>query len=77
MKRDQSNQEARKAGKAEPEKSQRTVDVANLPGVTIDESIEKKIDSLRFAASRIRRGECELARKKCAEYEAESPGWRY
>ena len=28
---------------------------------------EKKIDSLRFIESRIRRGECELARKKCAE----------
>ena len=39
------------------------VDVANLPGVTSDESIEKKIDSLRFIESRIRRGECELVRK--------------
>jgi hypothetical protein len=46
------------------------VDVANLPGVTSDEGIEKKIDSLRFIESRIRRGECELARKKCAECEA-------
>jgi hypothetical protein len=46
------------------------VDVANLPGVTSDEGIEKKIDSLRFMESRIRRGECELARKKCAECEA-------
>jgi len=45
------------------------VDVANLPGVTSDECIEKKIDSLRFK-SRIRSGECKLARKKCAEYEA-------
>ena len=40
------------------------VDVANLPGVTSDECIEKKIDSLRFIESRIRRAECELARKK-------------
>ena len=32
--------------------------------------MEKKIDSLLFIESRIRRGECELARKKCAEYEA-------
>ena len=47
------------------------VDVANLPGVTSDEGIEKKIDSLRFIESRIRRGECKLARKKCAEYEAD------
>ena len=46
------------------------VDVTNLPGVTSDECIEKKIDSLRFMESRIRRGECELARKKCAECEA-------
>jgi hypothetical protein len=45
------------------------VDVANLPGVTSDECTEKKIDSLRFK-SRIRSGECKLARKKCAEYEA-------
>jgi hypothetical protein len=45
------------------------VDVTNLPGVTSDECIEKKIDSLRFK-SRIRSGECKLARKKCAEYEA-------
>jgi hypothetical protein len=45
------------------------VDVANLPGVTSDECIEKKIDSLRFK-SRIRSGECELARKKYAEGEA-------
>jgi hypothetical protein len=29
---------------------------------------EKKIDSLRFIESRIRRGECELARRKCAEF---------
>ena len=47
------------------------VDVANLPGVTSDECIEKKIDSLRFMESRIRRGKCKLARKKCAEYEAD------
>ena len=46
------------------------VDVANLPGVTSDECIEKKIDSLRFIESRIRSGECELAGKKCAECEA-------
>jgi hypothetical protein len=46
------------------------VDVANLPGVTSDDCIEEKIDSLRFMESRIRRAECELARKKCAEYEA-------
>jgi hypothetical protein len=46
------------------------VDVANLPGVTSDEWIEKKIDTLRFIESRIRRGECELARKKCTECEA-------
>jgi hypothetical protein len=46
------------------------VDVANLPGVTSDEWIEKKIDILRFIESRIRRGECELARKKSAESEA-------
>ena len=46
------------------------VDVANLPGVTSDECIEKKIDSLRFVESRIRRGECELAKKKFAECEA-------
>ncbi len=46
------------------------VDVANLPGVTSDECIEKKIDSLRFIESRIGRGECELTRKKCAECEA-------
>src|SRR6478609_4972168 len=46
------------------------VDVANLPGVTSDECIENKIDSLRFIESRIRRGEYELARKKCAECEA-------
>lgn len=46
------------------------VDVANLPGVRSDECIEKKIDSLRFIESRIRSGECKLARKKCAEYEA-------
>ena len=46
------------------------VDVANPPGVTSDERIEKKIDSLRFIESRIRRGECEPARKKCAECEA-------
>ena len=46
------------------------VEVANLPGVTSDECIEKKIDGLRFIESRIRKGECELARKKCAEYEA-------
>jgi hypothetical protein len=39
------------------------VDVANLSGVTSDECIERKIDSLRFIASRIRRGEYELARK--------------
>jgi hypothetical protein len=30
---------------------------------------EKKIDSLRFIESRIRRGECELPKKKCAECE--------
>ena len=46
------------------------VDVANLSGVTSDECIEEKTDSLRFIESRIRRGECELARKKCAECEA-------
>jgi hypothetical protein len=46
------------------------VDVANLSGVTSGKCIERKIDSLRFIASRIRRGECELARKKCAECEA-------
>jgi hypothetical protein len=46
------------------------VDVANLPGVTSDECIEKRIDSLRFIESRIRSGECELARKKYAEGEA-------
>jgi hypothetical protein len=46
------------------------VDVANLSGVTSDECIEKKIDSLRFIESRFRRGEYELARKKCAECEA-------
>jgi hypothetical protein len=40
------------------------VDVANLPGVTSDDCIEEKIDSLRFMESRIRRAECELARKK-------------
>jgi hypothetical protein len=45
-------------------------DLANLPGATSDECIEKKIDSLRFIESRIRRGECEPARKKCAECEA-------
>ena len=45
-------------------------DVANLPGVTSDECIEKRIDGLRFIESRIRRGECQLARKKCAECEA-------
>jgi len=38
------------------------VDVANLPGVTSDECVENKIGSLRFIESRIRRGECELAR---------------
>jgi hypothetical protein len=32
------------------------VDVANLPGVTSDEGIEKKIDGLRFIESRVRRG---------------------
>jgi hypothetical protein len=32
--------------------------------------IEKKIDSLHFIESRIRRGECELPRKKCVECEA-------
>src|SRR5689334_14956483 len=32
--------------------------------------MEKKIDSLRFIESRIRRGECQLARKKCAEFAA-------
>ena len=31
---------------------------------------DQKIDTLRFIESRIRRGECELARKKCAECEA-------
>jgi hypothetical protein len=31
------------------------VDVANLFGVTSDESMEKKIDSLRFVERRIRR----------------------
>ena len=31
---------------------------------------DPKIDTLRFSESRIRRGECELARKKCAECEA-------
>jgi hypothetical protein len=46
------------------------VDVANLLRVTSDEGIEKKIDSLRFIESRIRRGECEPARKRCAECEA-------
>ena len=46
------------------------VDVANLPGVTSDECIEEEIDSLRFIENRIRRWECELARKKCAECEA-------
>ena len=46
------------------------VDVANLPGVTSGECIEKKVDSLRFIESRIRSGECELAGKKCAECEA-------
>ena len=46
------------------------VDVANLSGVTSAECIERKIDSLRFIASRIRRGECELARRKCAEFAA-------
>src|SRR6266581_1790683 len=50
------------------------VDVANLPGVTSDDCIEKKIDSLHFVESRIRRGKCELARKKCAECEAITPG---
>jgi hypothetical protein len=34
------------------------------------ECIEKKIDSLRFIESRIRSGECELAKKKYAEGEA-------
>ena len=32
--------------------------------------MEKKIDSLRFIESRIRRGECQLAWKKCAEFAA-------
>ena len=32
--------------------------------------MEKKIDSLLFIESRIRRGEYEPARKKCAECEA-------
>jgi len=49
------------------------VDVANLPGATSDECREKKIDSLRFIESRIRGGECEPARKKCAECEANHP----
>src|SRR5882724_10460969 len=48
----------------------KVVDVANLPGVTSDDCMEKKIDSLRFVESRIRRVQCELARKKCAECEA-------
>ena len=46
------------------------VDVANLPAVTSDDCIERKIDSLRFVERRIRREECELARKKCAECDA-------
>jgi len=35
---------------------------------------DQKIDTLRFSESRIRRGECELARKKCAEFAANHLG---
>jgi hypothetical protein len=48
-------------------------DVANLPGATSDEVLENKIDSFRFIERRIRRWECELARKKCAKCEANHP----
>ena len=43
--------------------------ICQEPQVT-SASLNKKIDSLRFVESRIRRGEWELARKKCAECEA-------
>src|SRR6476619_8295388 len=39
------------------------VDVANLGGVTSDGCIEKKIDSLRFIESRIRRGSANWQRR--------------
>ena len=46
------------------------VDVANLSGVTSHECTLKEIESLRVIGSRIRRGECQLPRKKCAGCEA-------